>query len=76
MITLKFLAAWLKLTAVAAVAFVIEVALISSLWLGLLVIVPTVLLFLGLSAAMWREWRSVRRGDGAYSYSYIRYEQE
>ncbi|MFF0149638.1 hypothetical protein ATK36_1248 [Amycolatopsis sulphurea] len=76
MITLKFLAAWLKITGAAVVALVLEIVLIRSWWLFLLVMVPTLLVFAGLSAAMWREWRSTRHGDSAYSYSYVRYEED
>ncbi|MEV8615642.1 hypothetical protein AB0383_48450 [Amycolatopsis sp. NPDC051373] len=76
MITLKFLGTWLKIAAVAALVLVIEIAVIHSLWLFVLTAVPTVLIFVALSAAMWREWRTARRGDGAYSVQYIRYEQD
>ncbi|HWD04078.1 MAG TPA: hypothetical protein VG674_16690 [Amycolatopsis sp.] len=76
MITLKFLGTWLKIAAVAALVLVIEVALIHSFWPFLLTVVATVLVFLAVSGALWREWRTARRGDGAYSVQYIRYEQD
>ncbi|MET7998495.1 hypothetical protein ABZU76_47260 [Amycolatopsis sp. NPDC005232] len=76
MITLKFLSTWLKIATIAALVFVIEIAVIHSFWLFVLVAVPTVLIFAVLTGALWREWRTARRGDGAYSVQYIRYEQD
>jgi hypothetical protein len=76
MITLKFLGTWLKIAAVTAGVLLVELALLQSFGWFLLAAVPTALVFTALTIAMWREWRSTRRGDGAYTYQYIRYEQD
>ncbi|WP_326945733.1 hypothetical protein OG439_40335 [Amycolatopsis sp. NBC_01307] len=73
MITLKFLATWLKITGLAVLAFVIQAVVpIASLWHGIAA-GAIALTYFGLTVALWREWTAFRRGDGGYSYQYIRY---
>lgn len=76
MITLKFLGTWLKLTAVAVLAFIVQaVFLTGPLWHGIATAVIA-LAYFALTAALWREWTAVRRGDGAYTYQYIHYTRD
>jgi len=67
MITLKFLGTWVKITVIAALVLVLEVVLVHSFGWFLLLAGVTVLGYVGLTAALWREWRSARN----YGYQYI-----
>lgn len=72
MITLEFLGTWLKITAWSVFALFCEFLALHGWWFVVIGLV-TVLVFLGLTAALWREWRAARRGDSAYTYQLIRY---
>jgi hypothetical protein len=76
MITLKFLGTWLKVTGFAALALLAEWIFIQSFWWFALFAAVTLLIFAGLTTALWREWRAVRTGSGAYTYQLIRYLRE
>ncbi|MDT7723450.1 MAG: hypothetical protein QOI21_26 [Actinomycetota bacterium] len=76
MITLKFLATWLRITGFCALALLGEWIFIHDFgWFALLAGV-TLLIFTGLSVALWREWRAVRAGTGAYTYQLINYTRD
>ncbi|HEY3479600.1 MAG TPA: hypothetical protein VGL02_11955 [Streptomyces sp.] len=73
MITLKFLGTWLKITGLAVLAFIAQAVLLTGpLWHGIAAAV-IVLVYLGLTVALWREWNAIRHGDGAYSYQYVHF---
>jgi len=73
MITLKFLGTWLKITGIAVLAFILTAILVHSPGWRTVATIVIVLVYLGLTGALWREWAAFRRGDGGYSYQYIRY---
>ncbi|WP_370970084.1 hypothetical protein [Amycolatopsis sp. cg9] len=73
MITLKFLGTWLKITGVAVLAAIFTGILVHSPGWRTVVTIVIALVYFGLTAALWREWAAFRRGDGGYSYQYIRY---
>ncbi|MEU3273544.1 hypothetical protein ABZ639_22120 [Saccharomonospora sp. NPDC006951] len=60
--TLKFLGMWLKITLVAILAVVVEVATITTLWALIPVAGLTVLLWLAVTVGMWGEWRARATG--------------
>lgn len=62
MITLKFLWTWIKITALAALAFVIEYVVITSAWGFILAATITTGLWLLVTIGGYREWRA--RGTG------------
>ncbi|MCU1685333.1 MAG: hypothetical protein JWQ81_6072 [Amycolatopsis sp.] len=73
MITLKFLATWLKIIGFTALALLAEGVFVHSVGWFVALAAVTALVFAGLTVALWREWRSVRNGSGAYTYQLIHY---
>ncbi|ASR35554.1 hypothetical protein BAY61_11730 [Prauserella marina] len=60
--TLKFLGMWAKMTLVAILAMVVEIATITTLWILAPVAAITVLAWAAVTAGMWREWRAHATG--------------
>jgi hypothetical protein len=69
MITLKFLGTWLKMAGFTALALLAEWIFIHGVWWFVLAAAVTVLIFAGLTAALWREWRAAR----TYTYQLVRH---
>ena len=61
MITLKFLGTWVKLTALAALALLLEYVFVHGVGWYLTAVLVTVLAYAGITAALWREWRFARQ---------------
>ncbi len=76
MITLKFLATWLKLTGLAALAIALELIIFRGFWWPVVTVGATGLIYLGLTVAMWKEWRAERNGAGTYQYQVIHYTRD
>jgi hypothetical protein len=68
-ITLKFLGTWLKVAGFTALALLAEWIFIHGVWWFVLVAGVTLLIFAGLTVALWREWRAGR----AYTYQLVRH---
>ncbi|WP_410600465.1 hypothetical protein [Amycolatopsis sp. lyj-90] len=66
MITLKLLGLWLKLTGFTVLAVILEGVLIRGFWWTVLAIIVTVLVHIGLTVGIWKEWRAERNGAGTY----------
>jgi uncharacterized membrane protein YesL len=66
MITLYFLRNWAGLTALTFLALVIEHGVINGVWWFVLIAGVTVLIFVGITTAMFHEWRA--HGAGSYHY--------
>jgi hypothetical protein len=62
MITLSYLWRWIRLAGLAAVALVIEHAVIADFWHFALAIAITVGLFVLISAGLYMEWRAHAAG--------------
>lgn len=72
MIFLKFLGTWVKITALTVLALILERIFLTNFWLFALVAGLTILGYIGLTAALWREWRS----SDSYSYQVVRVDQD
>ena len=69
MITLKFLGTWLKVAGFSALALLAEWIFIRGVGWFVLAAAVTLLIFAGLTTALWREWRAGR----AYTYQLVRH---
>lgn len=72
MITLYFLRAWCKWLASAALALVIERAILGWSWLFVLVALPTLAVFALLTWLIYSDWRATRRSGIGYRYDIFR----
>ncbi|OZM73567.1 hypothetical protein CFN78_08510 [Amycolatopsis antarctica] len=73
MITIQFVKAWLKYAALTVLAVVIERGTIRDpLWFATITGL-TVLIFTGISLALYREWRAEQRGNGTYHYQFVQH---
>ncbi|WP_181770348.1 hypothetical protein [Amycolatopsis pittospori] len=66
MITLKLLGLWLKITCLTVLAVILEGVLVRGFWWTFLTVGVTVLVYIGLTAGIWKEWRAERNGAGTY----------
>lgn len=66
MITLKLLGLWLKITGLTALAVILEGVLIRGFWWNVLAVGGTVVVYIGLTIGIWKEWHAERNGAGTY----------
>jgi len=65
-ITLKLLGLWLKITVLAVLAVILEGVLIRGFWWTFLAVGATVVVYIGLTVGIWKEWHAERNGAGTY----------
>jgi len=73
MITLMFIKTWFKWTAGTAVTVFFEFALLreQNTWIRTGAVAATVLVFLGITAALVGDWKMQRRAGSSYRYNVV-----
>lgn len=71
MITLLFLKTWLKITALAGLAGVIEWYAIHNLWWRYGALALSAVVFAGLTVVMFQDWKHQRAAGGRYQYTML-----
>lgn len=71
MITIRFAKAWLRYLLLTALAAVIEQGVIVPLGWRIAALTVTGLAFVGVTAALYREWRAEQAGAGIYRYQFV-----